>query len=167
MGFVRVVIQKLHSSVSCKKSVDWMKMKTVANADVNPTNIITSTSENNIHIGADTSNNIPSSKHIESKYFDETSDSSAGTGVQFQSPTGSSTKRPISLDLNINKNPAKKQRLATSNTVSSSIALESPDINGIKMTTPDLEKFLLSGNLIQTPTPGLVFPTKVSIKYLY
>lgn len=81
--------------------------------------------------------------------------------LQFQTPSsvataggGNSNKRPISLDLN----KPKKQRSMGG---PSPLILESSDLNHKTLNTPDLEKILLSSNLLQTPQPGLVFPTKV------
>lgn len=72
-----------------------------------------------------------------------------------------SIKRPLTLDLNT-KPPLKRLRLNPSLTTAS--VLSSPDINMLKMASPELEKFLISNATLQTPTPSsLVFPTKVII----
>lgn len=74
--------------------------------------------------------------------------------MEFQTPNSSSTpnvsKRPAFLDLN------KKNKRAMA-----PLLIDSPDVPGKTLNTPDLEKILLSGNMLQTPQPGTVFPTKV------
>jgi len=76
--------------------------------------------------------------------------------MEFQSPNNSSSsnsnKRPAFLDLN---KTAKNRR------VIAPLMIDSPDLQGKTLNTPDLEKILLSSNLLQTPQPGTVFPTKV------
>lgn len=75
------------------------------------------------------------------------------TGMEFQTPNSSSTpnaKRPAFLDLKSSKN---KRTIPSLN-------IDSPDLQGKTLNTPDLEKILLSSNLMQTPQPGVVFPTK-------
>lgn len=75
-------------------------------------------------------------------------------------------KRPLTLDLNAvnSKQLAKKQRLNQS--VVTPAVLNSPDLQMLKLATPDLEKFIISNTSLQTPTPSLVFPnpTKVRIR---
>ncbi|XP_030381656.1 transcription factor AP-1 [Scaptodrosophila lebanonensis] len=76
--------------------------------------------------------------------------------MEFQTPNSTSTpnvsKRPGFLDLN--KSSKNKRSVAP-------LLIDSPDLQGKTINTPDLEKILLSGNLLQTPQPGTVFPTKV------
>ncbi|XP_011178054.1 transcription factor Jra [Zeugodacus cucurbitae] len=65
-----------------------------------------------------------------------------------------SNKRPISLDLN--KMAAKKQRLIPP------LSIDSPNLDSMKtINTPDIEKMLLS-NVMPTPQPGVIFPSKTS-----
>jgi hypothetical protein len=66
-------------------------------------------------------------------------------------------KRPLTLDLNNAKNP-KRQRFNQSVTVAP--VLSSPDLHMLKLASPELEKMILNGENLPTPTP-LVFPTKV------
>jgi len=81
----------------------------------------------------------------------------APMSLDFQTPNLSSStpnpnKRPGSLDLN--GKGAKNKRIFTP------LVINSPDLQAKTLNTPDLEKILLSNNLIQTPQPGKVFPTK-------
>ncbi|XP_017484303.1 PREDICTED: transcription factor AP-1 [Rhagoletis zephyria] len=70
--------------------------------------------------------------------------------------TGSANKRPVSLDLN--KVAAKKQRLVAP----SPLHIDSPNLENLKtINTPDIEKMLLS-NVMPTPQPGVIFPSKTS-----
>lgn len=71
-----------------------------------------------------------------------------------QSQSTSNLKRPLTLDLNAASNNNKfagKKRAALP-----SIVLNTPDLNMMKMNTPELEKFIVSNvGTLQTPTPGL------------
>ncbi|XP_017049492.2 transcription factor AP-1 [Drosophila ficusphila] len=66
--------------------------------------------------------------------------------------TPNTNKRPGSLDLN--SKGAKNKRIFAP------LVINSPDLQAKTLNTPDLEKILMSSNLIQTPQPGKVFPTK-------
>lgn len=69
-------------------------------------------------------------------------------------------KRPLTLDLNGKPQTTKRQRFNPSvNTVS---VLNSPDLQMLKLASPELEKFIMANNTLQTPTPSLVYPTKVT-----
>lgn len=75
-----------------------------------------------------------------------------------QSRTQRNLKRPESLDLNLaannNKQPGGKK--ARCNQIPAVLA--SPDLNMLKWGTPDLEKFIMSSDPLQTPTPSLMYP---------
>lgn len=73
-----------------------------------------------------------------------------------QSRIANNLKRPASLDLNlaINKQTGKRQR--NQSAVPQAI-LGSPELNMLKWGTPDLEKFIMSSDPLQTPTPSLMF----------
>lgn len=74
-------------------------------------------------------------------------------------------KRPLTLDLNGKQQTTKRSRFNPSvNTVS---VLNSPDLQMLKMASPELEKFIMATNALQTPTPSLVYPTKVNSVLLY
>ncbi|XP_068145069.1 transcription factor Jra [Drosophila tropicalis] len=75
--------------------------------------------------------------------------------LEFTSPSTTLTagvKRPGFLDL---KQTAKNKRTMAP------LLIDSPDLQGKTVNTPDLEKILLASNLMQTPQPGTLFPTKV------
>ncbi|GFT11800.1 transcription factor AP-1 [Nephila pilipes] len=59
---------------------------------------------------------------------------------------GKSLKRPVTLNLDSPDSAAKKQRFAS--------ILTSPDLQMLKLASPELEKFIISnGNITTTPTP--------------
>ncbi|KAH8233457.1 hypothetical protein KR026_008419 [Drosophila bipectinata] len=84
-------------------------------------------------------------------------DEGSSMSLDFQTPGLTSTpnpnKRPGFLDLN--SKGAKHKRIITP------LVINSPDLQAKTLNTPDLEKILLSNNLLQTPQPGKVLPTKV------
>jgi transcription factor AP-1 len=82
----------------------------------------------------------------------------ASIGGNLNNNNSNCMKRPLTLDLNT-KLP-KRQRFNQS--LSSAPVLESPDLNKLKMESPDMERFLINNSSLQTPTPNLVFPTKVT-----
>lgn len=62
-------------------------------------------------------------------------------------------KRPLTLDLNGKSQGPKRPRFNSSlNPVS---VLSSPDLQMLKMASPELEKFIMSTNPMQTPTPSM------------
>ncbi|KAH8309096.1 hypothetical protein KR059_005694 [Drosophila kikkawai] len=79
----------------------------------------------------------------------------APMSLDFQTPglsTSTPNKRPGFLDLN--SKGAKNKRIIAP------LVINSPDLQAKTLNTPDLE-IILANNLIQTPQPGKVFPTKV------
>lgn len=71
-------------------------------------------------------------------------------------------KRPLTLDLNGAKQQVKKQRFSGATPA----VLSTPDVQMLKMASPELEKFMMSTNGLPTPTPSMVFPSnKVSVFY--
>lgn len=74
-----------------------------------------------------------------------------------QSRAQRNLKRPESLDLNLvgnnNKQPGGKKARCTQIPA----VLASPDLQMLKWGTPDLEKFIMSSDPLQTPTPSLMF----------
>lgn len=83
-------------------------------------------------------------------------------------------KRPLTLDLNGSKSAssaaallaggglaAKRQRFNSSVHAAPVSVLNSPDLQMLKLASPELEKFMTNAAM-QTPTPSLVYPQKVS-----
>lgn len=66
-------------------------------------------------------------------------------------------KRPLTLDLNgKDLQPAKRLRFNNNNPS----VISTPDLQMLKMVSPELEKFIMNGNPMATPTPGLNYPQK-------
>lgn len=61
-------------------------------------------------------------------------------------------KRPLTLDLN----QVKKNNLMGIGTS----VLSSPDLNMLKVDTPELEKMILNNGMVNTPTPSLLYPSR-------
>lgn len=72
---------------------------------------------------------------------------------------GGGLKRPLTLDLNAKEQPLKRQRY--NNSVNTASVISSPDLQMLKMASPELEKFIMNGSSMQTPTPSLIYPQKV------
>lgn len=70
---------------------------------------------------------------------------------------GVSLKRPLTLELNKDMHSAKRLRFNNNNNTS---VISTPDLQMLKMVSPELEKFILSTNPIATPTPSLSYPQK-------
>lgn len=83
-----------------------------------------------------------------------------------QSRTQRNLKRPESLDLNLAANNNKQivgGKKARCNQIPAVLA--SPDLHMLKWGTPDLEKFIMSSDPLQTPTPSLMYaPNQLPIK---
>lgn len=74
-------------------------------------------------------------------------------------------KRPLTLDLNGKSQAPKRPRFNTSlNPVS---VLSSPDLQMLKMASPELEKFIMSTNPMQTPTPSMFQKVPPPLKIFY
>jgi len=72
-----------------------------------------------------------------------------------QPPQGGSRKRPLGLSLDLNSASAKKKQVQS--------LLTSPDVQMLKLTSPELEKFLSQNPSLATPTPsGYIFPKSVT-----
>ncbi|XP_056649141.1 transcription factor Jun [Diorhabda carinulata] len=71
---------------------------------------------------------------------------------QEQNTTFKNMKRNLTLDLN-----QKKLNLPTTSGL-----LSSPDLNLLKVDTPELESMILANGIGQTPTPSLLFPRAVT-----
>merc|ERR1712018_1033419 len=75
---------------------------------------------------------------------------------KMQPPPGGSRKRAAGLSLDLNSASAKRNKQVQS-------LLTSPDVQMLKLTSPELEKFLIQNPSLATPTPnGYVFPKSVT-----
>lgn len=86
------------------------------------------------------------------------------SSMEFQAPNNNSTTSTAN-NVNVNKRPAflDLNKTAKNKRVIAPLLIDSPDLQGKTLNTPDLEKILLSSTLMQTPQPGSVFPTKVGM----
>merc|ERR1712032_568881 len=74
---------------------------------------------------------------------------------KMQPPPGGSRKRAAGLSLDLNSASAKRNKQVQS-------LLTSPDVQMLKLTSPELEKFLIQNPTLATPTPsGYIFPKSV------
>merc|ERR1712203_1216967 len=75
---------------------------------------------------------------------------------KMQPPPGGSRKRAAGLSLDLNSASAKRNKQVQS-------LLTSPDVQMLKLTSPELEKFLIQNPPLATPTPtGYIFPKSVT-----
>merc|ERR1712193_505191 len=75
---------------------------------------------------------------------------------KMQPPPGGSRKRAAGLSLDLNSASAKRNKQVQS-------LLTSPDVQMLKITSPELEKFLIQNPTLATPTPsGYIFPKSVT-----
>jgi len=75
---------------------------------------------------------------------------------RMQPPTGVGSRKRQSLTLDLNSATAKRNKTVQS-------LLTSPDVQMLKLTSPELEKFLIQNPSLATPTPnGYVFPKSVT-----
>merc|ERR1719378_1074077 len=74
-----------------------------------------------------------------------------------QPPTGVGSRKRQSLTLDLNSATAKRNKTVQS-------LLTSPDVQMLKLTSPELEKFLIQNPSLTTPTPtgGYGFPKSVT-----
>uniref|UniRef100_A0A182KAN7 BZIP domain-containing protein n=1 Tax=Anopheles christyi TaxID=43041 RepID=A0A182KAN7_9DIPT len=111
-------------------------------------------------------NNVLSSKHtnnntMESFYEDANAQfipaTTNGGGVVVTTGNGNGLKRPATLELNLAPGKARKTRYNTSVTMPS--VLPSPDMQMLKMVSPELEKIISTNATLPTPTPSaIIFP---------
>lgn len=74
---------------------------------------------------------------------------------KMQPPAGAGGKKRQNLTLDLNSASAKKNKVQN--------LLTSPDVQMLKLTSPELEKFLSSNPTLATPTPsGYIFPKSVT-----
>merc|ERR1712077_123965 len=86
---------------------------------------------------------------------DEASKTKMESG-KMQPPPGGSRKRAAGLSLDLNSASAKRNKQVQS-------LLASPDVQMLKLTSPELEKFLIQNPTLATPTPsGYIFPKSVT-----
>lgn len=107
-------------------------------------------------------NNI-SNSNMESLYDDNnaqyvpaTSQAPAGSS---STTTGNGLKRPATLELN----PGKRRKPMYNASVTAPPVLTSPDLQVLKLVSPELEKIIINNAALPTPTPSsILYPTKAT-----
>lgn len=88
------------------------------------------------------------------QYVPATSQAAAGT-----TNTGNSLKRPATLELN----PGKRRKPMYNASVTAPPVLTSPDLQVLKLVSPELEKIIINNAALPTPTPSsILYPTKAT-----
>lgn len=106
-------------------------------------------------------NNISNSSNMESLYDDNNAQYVPATS---QAPAGSasagnSLKRPATLELN----PGKRRKPLYNASVTAPPVLTSPDLQVLKLVSPELEKIIINNATLPTPTPSsILYPTKAT-----
>lgn len=88
------------------------------------------------------------------QYVPATSQAPAGT-----TNTGNGLKRPATLELN----PGKRRKPMYNASVTAPPVLTSPDLQVLKLVSPELEKIIINNAALPTPTPSsILYPTKAT-----
>lgn len=88
------------------------------------------------------------------QYVPATSQAPGGT-----TNTGNSLKRPATLELN----PGKRRKPMYNASVTAPPVLTSPDLQVLKLVSPELEKIIINNAALPTPTPSsILYPTKAT-----
>lgn len=104
-------------------------------------------------------NNTNSNSMESSFYEDSNGQYVPATTTQAQTSPGNSLKRPATLELNSSK--SRKARFNAS--VTAPPVITSPDLQVLKLVSPELEKIIINSAALPTPTPSsILYPTKVS-----
>lgn len=110
--------------------------------------------------------------NMESSFYEENSSqlslsdqtptilTTASTGNDNSSTT--TMKRPLTLDLSKDLHPTKRIRFTNNPSV-----ISTPDLQMLKMVSPELEKFIMNSNPMATPTPGQQYPQKQVSLYFH
>ncbi|XP_050075119.1 transcription factor Jra [Anopheles maculipalpis] len=107
-------------------------------------------------------NNVLNSKHtnnntMESFYEDNNAQFVPSTTNGVTTGNGNGLKRPATLELNLAPGKARKTRYNASVTMPS--VLPSPDMQMLKLVSPELEKIISTNATLPTPTPSaIIFP---------
>ncbi|XP_055630101.1 transcription factor Jra [Toxorhynchites rutilus septentrionalis] len=101
-------------------------------------------------------NNI-SNNNMESFYEDNNTPQFVPSSNQ--APTRNGLKRPATLELN----PGKSRKARFNASVTAPPVLTSPDLQVLKLVSPELEKIIINNAALPTPTPSsILYPTKAT-----
>lgn len=96
---------------------------------------------------------------MESSFYEESNGQYVPVSTQAQTSAGNSLKRPATLELNANK--SRKARFNAS--VTAPQVISSPDLQELKLVSPELEKIITNSAALPTPTPSsILYPGKAT-----
>lgn len=103
--------------------------------------------------------NNTNSNSMESSFYEDSNGQYVPVSTQAQTSTGNSLKRPATLELNANK--SRKARFNAS--VTAPPVITSPDLQVLKLVSPELEKIIINSAALPTPTPtSILYPGKAT-----
>lgn len=102
--------------------------------------------------------NNTNGNNMESSFYEDSNGQYVPVTTQAQTSAGSNLKRPATLELNSSK--SRKARFNAS--VTAPPVITSPDLQVLKLVSPELEKIIINSAALPTPTPSsILYPTKV------
>ncbi|XP_001663792.2 transcription factor AP-1 isoform X2 [Aedes aegypti] len=103
--------------------------------------------------------NNTNSNNMESSFYEDSNGQYVPVTTQAQTSAGNSLKRPATLELNASK--SRKARFNAS--VTAPPVITSPDLQVLKLVSPELEKIIINSAALPTPTPSsILYPTKAT-----
>lgn len=103
-------------------------------------------------------NNI-NSNNMESSFYEDGNGQYVPATTQAPISAGNSLKRPATLELN----PGKSRKARFNASVTAPPVLTSPDLQVLKLVSPELEKIIINNATLPTPTPSsILFSTKAT-----
>lgn len=103
-------------------------------------------------------NNI-NSNNMESSFYEDSNGQYVPATTQAPISTGNNLKRPATLELN----PGKSRKARFNASVTAPPVLTSPDLQVLKLVSPELEKIIINNATLPTPTPSsILYPTKAT-----
>lgn len=103
--------------------------------------------------------NNTNSNSMESSFYEDSNGQYVPATTQAQTSPGNSLKRPATLELNSSK--SRKARFNAS--VTAPPVITSPDLQVLKLVSPELEKIIINSAALPTPTPSsILYPTKAT-----
>lgn len=103
-------------------------------------------------------NNI-NSNNMESSFYEDCNGQYVPATTQAPISTGNNLKRPATLELN----PGKSRKARFNASVTAPPVLTSPDLQVLKLVSPELEKIITNNATLPTPTPSsILYPTKAT-----
>lgn len=96
---------------------------------------------------------------MESSFYEDSNGQYVPATTQAAISTGNNLKRPATLELN----PGKSRKARFNASVTAPPVLTSPDLQVLKLVSPELEKIIINNAALPTPTPSsILYPTKAT-----